>query len=52
MEKSFYDIANDPNEFTNLVNNAAYANVLDTMRNLLTAGWQNALPPKYKRSTF
>jgi iduronate 2-sulfatase len=50
--EELYDIANDPNEFTNLVGNASYASVLDTMRNLLTGGWQNALPPKYKRSVF
>lgn len=50
--EELYDIAIDPDEFTNQVNNPAYASVLDSMRKMLTNGWQKALPPKYKRNVF
>jgi hypothetical protein len=47
-----YDILLDPNEFTNQINNPAYAATRDSMRNLFTGGWQNALPPVYRKRTF
>ncbi|QEC69558.1 sulfatase-like hydrolase/transferase [Panacibacter ginsenosidivorans] len=50
--EELYDDLNDPDEFTNLVTNAAYASVLDSMRTLLANNWQGALPPVYTKRTF
>lgn len=50
--EELYDIVNDPEEFTNLVNNPQYTGVLDTMRTLLADNWQGAKPPKYKTKVF
>lgn len=50
--EELYDLIIDPDEFTNQVNNIAYARILDSMRNLLAANWQGALPPKYTKKTF
>lgn len=50
--EELYDITTDPDEFTNLIGNASYARILDTMRNLFAGGWQSALPPAYVKRTF
>jgi iduronate 2-sulfatase len=49
--EELYDIVNDPDEFTNLVGNVAYAVILDSMRSLFAGGWQSALPPAYVKRT-
>ena len=50
--EELYDLRTDSNEYTNLVTNAAYANVLNNMRTILTEGWTKSLPPKYTLQTF
>lgn len=50
--EELYDILIDPEEFTNQINNIAYAKILDSMRTLLAGNWQAALPPKYQKRTF
>lgn len=43
--EELYDRENDPNEYSNLINNPAYAAVLNQMRTIREQGWQNAKPP-------
>ncbi|CAN5729539.1 hypothetical protein BH10BAC2_BH10BAC2_15810 [soil metagenome] len=50
--EELYDIVIDPDEFTNQINNIAYAKILDSMRTLFAGNWQGALPPKYQKKTF
>lgn len=43
--EELYDRQNDPDEWTNLVNNANYTAVLNQMRTIRQQGWQNSRPP-------
>lgn len=43
--EELYDHRTDPREYTNLALNPQYADVLEQMRNMLSAGWPNAAPP-------
>jgi iduronate 2-sulfatase len=43
-QEELYDHATDPDEFTNLARDPAYAQVVTEMREILAHGWQNARP--------
>ena len=47
--EELYNHSNDPKEYTNLVNNPAYASVLADLRKTLADGWQKmSLPLRYR----
>jgi hypothetical protein len=50
--EELYDLRNDPYEYSNQVNNASYAKILDSMRVVLSEGWTKSLPPTYALHTF
>lgn len=50
--EELYDHNSDPKEYTNLVNNAAYASILADMRKILADGWQKNLPPPRDTVTY
>ncbi len=43
-QEELYDHATDPNEFTNLAGDPAYAEVVKEMRAVLAQGWKQARP--------
>ncbi|CAN5128529.1 hypothetical protein BH11BAC6_BH11BAC6_04830 [soil metagenome] len=43
--EELYDKVNDSFEYTNLVNDPAYASALDSMRNIRIGDWTSVLPP-------
>lgn len=49
--EELYNIETDPYEYNNLVNDAAYADVLKRMKYIYKHGWQNALPPAQAKQT-
>lgn len=50
--EELYDHFADPNEYTNLATNAAYATILKQMRTILAQGWTASVPPKYLLHTY
>lgn len=50
--EELYDLRIDSFEYTNQVTNPAYANILDSLRKILSEGWTKSLPPTYTLQTF
>ncbi len=44
--EELYDVQADPFEYTNLINNPAYADTLNEMRTILANGWSQYLPQR------
>ncbi|HRH60426.1 MAG TPA: sulfatase-like hydrolase/transferase, partial [Chitinophagaceae bacterium] len=50
--EELYDHAIDTFEYTNLAANRNYKGVLDSMRSIFKAGWQQSIPPAYTLQQF
>ena len=50
--EELYDHNADPHEYTNLVSNSSYTDVLTNMRQILTDGWIKAVPPVCTSQTY